>query len=314
MDTLLGTLRVILVGLLWISATSAQQVLRWGADPSGGAPYVYADPANPNRYIGFEKEMVDALAAAMGRKPEFVPTDWESIVSTLQRGSFDIVVNGLEPTTDRAQLILFSKPYYVFEQQLTVRKDEDRIHSIADCRSLRLLVGTLGNTAASRYMQKEGIPFRGYPDPVAAYRDLELKRIDGVLMDVPMELYYARSNPALRPAGAPFLRGTYNVGLRKGDEALKAQIDAAIDKIIRDGKLESILRKWNLWNDAQALARCSLRSCSACRWLSGNRKDRARFKGSAQSTLNSFAARRCWCNCCFSISDCRRLASRCPVG
>jgi len=154
--------------LLWISATSAQQVLRWGADPSGGAPYVYADPANPNRYIGFEKEMVDALAAAMGRKPEFVPTDWESIVSTLQRGSFDIVVNGLEPTTDRAQLILFSKSYYVFEQQLTVRKDEDRIHSIADCRSLRLLVGTLGNTAASRYMQKEGIPFRGYPDPVAA--------------------------------------------------------------------------------------------------------------------------------------------------
>ena len=252
MDTLLGTLRVILVGLLWISATSAQQVLRWGADPSGGAPYVYADPANPNRYIGFEKEMVDALAAAMGRKPEFVPTDWESIVSTLQRGSFDIVVNGLEPTTDRAQLILFSKPYYVFEQQLTVRKDEDRIHSIADCRSLRLLVGTLGNTAASRYMQKEGIPFRGYPDPVAAYRDLELKRIDGVLMDVPMELYYARSNPDLKPAGAPFLRGTYNVGLRKGDEALKAQIDAAIDKIIRDGKLESILRKWNLWNDAQA--------------------------------------------------------------
>lgn len=249
-----------LVVLLQTTSASAQQPLRWGADPSGGAPYVYADPANPDRYIGYEKEMVDALAAAIGRKPEFVPTDWESIVSTLKRGSFDMVVNGLEPTADRAQQILFSRPYYIFEQQLTVRKDDARIHSITDCRRLNLVIGTLGNTAASRYLQKEGIPFRGYPDPVAPYRDLELKRIDGVLMDVPMEIYYARSNPGLRAAGAPFLRGTYNIGLRKGNEALKAQVDAAIDKIVRDGTLEGILRKWNLWNDAQVELQTPIRA------------------------------------------------------
>jgi polar amino acid transport system substrate-binding protein len=47
--------------------------LRWGADPSGGAPYVFTDPANPDNYIGYEKEMVDALAAAMGRRAEFIP-------------------------------------------------------------------------------------------------------------------------------------------------------------------------------------------------------------------------------------------------
>src|SRR5688500_20297312 len=83
----------------------AQQALRWGADPSGGAPYVFTDPANPDRYIGYEKEMVDALAAAMGRRAEFVPSDWETLVSALQRGSFDVIVNGLEPTGDRAQQI-----------------------------------------------------------------------------------------------------------------------------------------------------------------------------------------------------------------
>jgi len=237
--------------MLLTCTASAQQVLRWGADPSGGAPYIYTDPANPDRYIGYEKEMVDALAAAMKRQPEFVPTDWESIVSTLERGSFDIIVNGLEPTADRQQQISFSKPYYVFEQQLTVRKDEARIHTIKDCLTLHLVVGTLGNTAASRYLQKEGITFRSYPDPVAAYRDLELKRIDGVLMDVPMEMYYARANPALKQAGEPFLRGTYNIGLRKGDDALKQAVDEAIDQIIRDGSLERILKKWNLWNEAQ---------------------------------------------------------------
>ena len=224
--------------------------MRWGADPSGGAPYVFTDPANPDRYIGYEKEMVDALAAAMNRRAEFVPSDWETLVSALQRRSFDVIVNGLEPTGDRAQQIIFSKPYYIFQLQLTVRREEDRINSLDDCQNR--LVGTLANTAASRLLQQERIPFRSYADPVGAYRDLELKRLDAVIMDVPAEAFYARSNSKLKPAGPPFTRGLYVIGLRKNDEALKAEIDAAIDKIISDGKLETILRKWGLWNAAQA--------------------------------------------------------------
>ncbi len=237
---------------------NAQAVLRWGADPSGGAPYVFSDPAHPDKYIGYELEMVEALAAAMNRRPEFVPTDWETIVTSLQRGEFDVVVNGLEPTEDRARVILFSKPYYVFQLQLTVRKNETRINRLEDCR--KHVVGTLGNTAASRLMEKEGIPFKGYADPVGAYRDLELGRVDAVLMDVPMEAFYARPNPRLKSAGEPFMRGAYVVGLRKGDEALKAEVDAGIDKIVRDGTLERILRKWSLWNDAQEELKAAART------------------------------------------------------
>ena len=232
-----------------MTPASAQKALRWGADPSGGAPYVFNDPNHPDRYIGYEKEMVDALATAMDRQPEFVPSDWETLVSSLQRGSFDVIVNGLEPTADRQRQIQFSKPYYIFQLALTVRKDEQQIHTLADCHNR--VVGTLGNTAASRLLQKEGVPFRGYADPVAAYRDLELKRIDGVLMDVPAEVFYVSKSTTLKRAGEPFFRGTYNIGLRKGDDALKAEVDAAIDKITSNGTLEQILRKWGLWNDAQ---------------------------------------------------------------
>jgi polar amino acid transport system substrate-binding protein len=246
---LLRTFCVALVGLLCLTSGFAQQPFRWGADPSGGAPYVYNDPNHPDRYIGYEKEIVDALAVAMGRRAEFVPSDWETLVSALQRKSFDVIVNGLEPTEDRLKQIQFSKPYYIFQLALTVRKDEQQIKSLADCR--KRTVGTLGNTAASRLLQKEGVPWRGYADPVAAYRDLELKRIDAVLMDVPAEVFYVSKSATLKRAGEPFFRGTYNIGLRKGDDALKAEVDAAIDKISNDGTLEQILRKWNLWNDAQ---------------------------------------------------------------
>jgi polar amino acid transport system substrate-binding protein len=242
---------------LWSNA-SAQQVLRWGADPSGGAPYVFTDPANPDNYIGYEKEMVDALAAAMGWRAEFVPSDWETLVPALQRRSFDVIVNGLEPTGDRAQRILFSKPYYIFQLQLTVRRDDNRINSLEDCKNRT--VGTLGNTAASRLLQQQGIPLTSYADPVGAYRDLELGRIDAVLMDVPAEAFYARANRNLRPAGPAFMPGHYVIGLRKEDGALKAEIDAGIDKIIREGTLETILRKWGLWNEAQVAFQTPIRT------------------------------------------------------
>ena len=238
-----------MASLLSLAAAHAQQPLRWGADPSGGAPYVFNDPNHPDQYIGYEKEMVDALAAAMGRRAEFVPSDWETLVSALQRDSFDVIVNGLEPTADRQKQIQFSKPYYIFQLALTVRKDEQQIHSLADCKNR--VVGTLGNTAASRLLEKEGVRFKDYAEPPTAYRDLELKRIDAVIMDVPAEVFYVSKSQTLKRAGEPFFRGTYNIGLRKGDDALKAQIDSAIDKIINDGTLEQILRRWGLWNDAQ---------------------------------------------------------------
>jgi His/Glu/Gln/Arg/opine family amino acid ABC transporter permease subunit len=259
-EFLYKTSSIVIIFLLFLGNAEAQPTLRWGADPSGGAPYVYTDPANPDRYIGYEKEMVDALAAAMGRRAIFVPSDWETLVSALQRESFDVIVNGLEPTGDRAQQIAFSNPYYIFQLQLTVRRDENRIQSLDDCKNR--VVGTLGNTAASRLLQQQNIPYRSYADPVGAYRDLELKRIDAVVMDVPAEAFYARDNPKLKPAGPPFSRGVYVIGLRKGDDALKAEVDKAIETIISDGSLEQILKKWKLWNDAQVEFQTSVKTRS----------------------------------------------------
>ncbi len=232
-------------------AAAASPVLRWGADPSGGAPYVFSDPANPQSYTGFDHEFADALAQEMGTTARFVPTDWESIVASLQRKEFDVIINGFEPTEDRAREVLFSKPYYLFRLQLTVRKGEQRINSIEDCRRLGIPVATLVNCASSRMLDEGGYKAVGYQDPVGAYQDLENGRIDAVVMDVAAEMFYARHNPKLQAAGAPFNTGAYVVGIRKEDAALKNQVDAAIDRLADNGTTERIFRKWDLWNDEQ---------------------------------------------------------------
>lgn len=228
--------------------------LRWGADPSGGAPYVFPDPAQPDRYIGYETELVAALAAELGRKPEFVPADWETIVAALQRREFDLLVNGLEPTQDRASAILFSRPYYVFSLILTVRRgDAQAPRSLEDCRRRGLAVGTLANTAASRLLAEKNISAHSYQDPVGAYADLAAGRIAAVLMDTPAESFYARSDARFAAAPEPpTARGVYVIGLRRGDEALKAQVDTTLERLLRQGTIETILRRWNLWDEHQA--------------------------------------------------------------
>ncbi|NTV01841.1 MAG: ABC transporter permease subunit [Chlorobiaceae bacterium] len=229
----------------------AGPALRWGADPSGGAPYVFTDPANPQSYTGFDYEFAEALAHEMGMKARFVATDWESIVASLQRKEFDVIIDGFEPTEDRAREVLFSKPYYLFRLQLTVRKNDQRINSLEDCKKLGIPVGTLVNCASSRLLDEGGYKSVGYQDPVGAYQDLELGRIDAVVMDVAGEMFYARKNPKLRAAGAPFHTGAYVVGIRKGDAELQKKINVAIDSLSNNGTTEKIFRKWELWNNEQ---------------------------------------------------------------
>ncbi|NTW82899.1 MAG: ABC transporter permease subunit [Chlorobiaceae bacterium] len=233
----------------------SQPVLRWGGDPSGGAPYVYTDPANPQSYIGFDYEFAEALAKQMGMKAEFVPTDWESIVSSLQRKEFDVIIDGFEPTGDRARAVLFSKPYYLFRLQLTARSTDNLIHSLDDCKKNGKSVGTLVNCAASRLLEKGGFKMKGYQDPVGAYQDLELGRVDAVLMDVAGEMFYARSNPKLKAVGKPFQTGAYVVGIRKQDTQLLEKVNSAIDVLVNDGTVEKIFRKWQLWDEEQVKLR-----------------------------------------------------------
>lgn len=224
-------------------------VLVWGGDPSGGAPYVYSDPAEPNRYIGYEVQLAEMIARELGVRSEFRPTEWGSILPSLNRKEFDVIINGFEPTPDREKEILFSIPYYIFRQQLTVRKENTTIHTLEDCRNLQ--VGTLGNSAASRVLGSRGYEVKAYDDPVSAYNDLELGRIEVVMLDRPIAVFYAHANKFLKDAGEPFTKGLYAVGIRKGDDSLKKAVDHAIAKLFNNGSLKRLYQDYGLWDEEQ---------------------------------------------------------------
>ena len=226
--------------------------LLWGTDAEGGAPYVYRDPDDPTRHIGFEVDILHAVESEIGRPIVLKQYAFIGLIPGLDRGDFDFAMNGLEVTPDRKARVLFSRPYYVFREQLVLRRDESRFADLDGCARADCVVGTLEDTAADRLLQARGIRHSMYDGVVEPYRDLALGRVDAVLLDLPIAIYYARPNPALRFAGEPLARGYYAIAFRRADTALKDAFDAALDRMIADGRLRAILEHWGLWDEAQA--------------------------------------------------------------
>ena len=225
--------------------------LRWAADAEGGAPYIFKDPQHPDRYVGFEVDLSQALAAELGRRIDFVQYDFRNLTSGLRRGDFDFAMNGIEATPDRAKVLRLSHPYYVYTLQVVARADEQRFESLETCHRAGGVVGTLEDTAAERMLDALKIKKKVYDNQVEPYLDLELGRIDAVLLDTPIAIYYAQPNKKLRFVGEPLGRGFYVVALRQEDEALAAQIDAALDRLLANGQLRRIYEKWRIWNTDQ---------------------------------------------------------------
>jgi len=225
--------------------------LRWAADAEGGAPYIFKDAADPTRNIGFEVELATALGEQLGRRIEFVQYRFEDLIPGLLRGDCDFAMNGIEVTPDRAADVRFSTPYYVYKLQLVARADEARFDSLESCRAIGGQVGTLGGTAAERLLDQLHVKKRAYDGQVEPYRDLALGRVDAVLLDLPIAIYYARPNAKLKFVGKPLGEGQYAIALRKEDEALARRIDAALMRLGETGELRRIYEKWRIWNDDQ---------------------------------------------------------------
>jgi len=257
---LLRILWVALAALLFGSAARAETstldqikqrgTLRWGADREGGAPYVFPDPATPDRSIGFEVDLAAALARELGVKAEMAQNAWDALIPALERGDFDLALNGIEVTPVRQQRVLFSRPYYVYAEQLVVRSDEQRINGMADLKGKK--VGTLSGAVAQAMLEQiGGVEVKTYAGQGEPYQDLALRRIDAVLMDVPIAAYYAKPNAKLRYVGEAVGEGLYAIALRKNDLALQQAVDGALERLLRSGELKRIYEKWDLWDARQ---------------------------------------------------------------
>lgn len=244
----LRALWLILLTLLGgVDRIAVAQDLTWGGDAEGGAPYLLPDPHRPRQIIGFEVDLMEALARQLGRRQVFVQNQWDGLIPGLLRGNYDLAVNGLEITDDRRQRIAFSIPYYACGEQLSLRRSEKSIERLTDLQGR--IVGTLKFSLAQRLLEDEGgIEIRAYENQNNAYDDLANGRLDAVLMDWPIALYYSRPNPALKFAGESIGTLEYGIGVRPGEKQFLQQVDDGLRELMRSGELRRIYERWGIWN------------------------------------------------------------------
>ena len=233
----------------------AQQILRWGGDAEGGAPFVEADPDDPSVVRGFDVEVAEAIAKGMGRKPLFVQVAFASIDQSVARGDFDIGMSGVEDTPARRAALATTIPYYQFTETITVREeDKARFRSLAELRGRR--VGTLGGTIAYEELlaaeKAHGIVAVSYDDDVHPYKDLRAGRLDAVLLDNIIAMRAMRRTPGLHTHyDVPVATGYYVAVLAPANAKLRDEVDAILRQAMRDGTLERIYRKWEIWDEHQ---------------------------------------------------------------
>ena len=231
-----------------------ERPFRWAGDPEGGAPFVEADPARPDRLVGFDVEVAALVANGLGRTPEFVNIRFDSIDQSVARGDADIGFSGIEDTPARRTTMAVTLPYYEFREVLAVRDaDAGRYRTLADLRgkSVATLGGTIAYEILLRAEQDYGIKPMSYDDDVHPYTDLVIGRVDAVLLDNVLAARRQKAMQGFTVQPQTVAIGHYVGVMAPENAALRDRINVILLNAVRDGTLERIFRTWGVWNDDQ---------------------------------------------------------------
>lgn len=243
-------------------------VLQWGADFVDGAPYVFKDPKNPANLIGFEVEIMQAVANLMSVTQRQVEVCYGQLDQAVAANQFDFVFNGWEITDQRKKVQLFSDPYYRYGQQMVVRADDPRFSQYNANSNLSLSV-LYGTTVGTGDGYRAATILQGYPQITTKlyngdlpFDDVKQKKLDATFLDYPIVAYYVLGagpggvpDPTLKPIGVPLFLDTYVAGFNKSNPhtpTVLSELNQALSRLKKDGTLKQIYMKWKMWNTQQA--------------------------------------------------------------
>jgi polar amino acid transport system substrate-binding protein len=246
-----GALAVVLVPVLLGAAEAAgiervkkAGVLRVGSDITY-PPFEFMEGGNP---AGFDVEVAQEIAKALGVKLEYVNTAWDGIFAALKAGKFDMLLSGITITEERMKSfdLVFSEPYFESGQGVAVRVGDRRIRRQADLAGK--VVGVQINTTGQYAVEKvKGVKeIKKYEQLPEAYLDLKARRVDAVVADYPVIVANAKEDGKFTPVRGLQIGEPEKLGIPVRRE--EADLLAVVNKVVRDLKQSSkyarMKQKW----------------------------------------------------------------------
>ena len=208
------------------------------------APWTYHDENDD--LVGYDVEVAQNIAEKLGVEVEFVEGAWDGLLAGLDAGRYDIMVNGVGVTDERAEKYNFSTPYAYNKTAVIVRGDYDEISSMEDLNGKKT-ANTISSTYAAQ-AEAYGATVTGVDDLNQTIELLLSKRIDATLNAEVVFNDYKKEHPDSNIKIATYSDQVEEIAIpiRKGDDTvtLLEAVNDALDEMAKDGTLTEMSEKY----------------------------------------------------------------------
>jgi ABC-type amino acid transport substrate-binding protein len=134
---------------------------------------------------------------------------------------------------------------------ILVRNNMTDIKTLEDLEEQNATVGAQINTTSHYFLENySGIKIKTFEKFGHALIDLANKGVDAVVGDSVQANYYFRNNKDLegqaRFVGSRVTSEFYGIVIRKKDKELKNKIDASLTRLLKNGTISRLHKKWEL--------------------------------------------------------------------
>ena len=208
------------------------------------APWTYHDE-NDN-LVGFDVEIGQKIAEKLGVEANFVEGEWDGLLAGLDAGRYDMMINGVDITEERANAYDFSEPYAYNRTAVIVRGDDDSIQTMEDLNGKNT-----ANTISSTYAElaeSYGATVTGVDDLSQTFELLLSGRIDATLNAEVTYYDYMEAHPDANLKIACLADDATLVAIpfRKGEDtaSLREAVNQAIEELRDSGELSELSEKY----------------------------------------------------------------------
>ena len=208
------------------------------------APWTYHD--EKDKLVGYDTEVGEAIAKKLGVKAVFIEGEWDGLLSGLDAGRYDLMINGVDVTPERSNKYDFSIPYAYNKIAVIVKGDNSSIHSLEDLKGKRT-----ANTISSTYAEiaeKYGATVTGVDDLNQTFELLFAGRVDATLNSEVSYYDYMKVHPNADAKVAALTPDATSVAIpiKKGEDTktLREAVDKALQELKDDGTLTALSIKY----------------------------------------------------------------------
>ena len=240
-------LKSLVAALILMAAPVAAQEVKVGIAAEPYPPF--SSPDASGNWVGWEIEIINAVCAAAELQCVITPVAWDGIIPSLTSGQIDAIMASMSITEERMQTIDFSDKYYNTPTVIAAAKGSGITPTPEGLagKIIGVQVATIHEAYVNKYFAAGAAEVKVYQTQDEANQDLAAGRIDATQADsIALDAFVsAEAGACCEIVGAvaddPEVLGLgVGVGLRKGEDDLKAKFNAGIAKIREDGTYDKI--------------------------------------------------------------------------